>query len=168
MQTNAFPVVDTSINTTGCCPRFNPAGWDDQSLHFDDKLFASATTASALHVPLNMGRVFARVLGRATAAGVIDPAQGVVLSRELSPWAAEHLFAVTAPVPGETTTHLSGDFLTGVFEGPFSQAGHWAREIGARARARGKTPGQVWFWYTTCPKCAKVYGQNPVVALVAV
>jgi hypothetical protein len=30
MQTNAFPANEISDNTTGCCPRFNPQGWDNQ------------------------------------------------------------------------------------------------------------------------------------------
>jgi hypothetical protein len=34
------------------------------------------------------------------------------------------------------------------------------------AREEGHTPKSVWFYYTTCPKCAKAYGKNPVVGLV--
>ena len=51
MQTNAFPVYDTSENTTGCCYRFNPKGWDNQLLHFENKKFVRATTRSAMHIP---------------------------------------------------------------------------------------------------------------------
>ena len=29
MPTNETPHYDASVNTTGCCPRFNPGGWDD-------------------------------------------------------------------------------------------------------------------------------------------
>lgn len=38
----------------------------------------------------------------------------------------------------------------------------------AAARDAGHDPGPVWFYYTTCPKCAKAYGQNPVVGLVRI
>ena len=31
--------------------------------------------------------------------------------------------------------------------------------------ARGDLPGKVWFFYTTCPKCAKAYGKNFVVGV---
>ena len=34
------------------------------------------------------------------------------------------------------------------------------------ARDHGNAPGTVWFFYTTCPKCAKAYGKNYVVGLV--
>ena len=69
MQTNQTPFYDGSVNTTGCCARFNPAGWDGQRLHFEDKRFVLATTRSLLHVPLNMGSVFTRVQGHVAAAG---------------------------------------------------------------------------------------------------
>lgn len=58
MQTNMTPQYDMSDNPTNCCPRFNPDSWDDQELHFDNKLFVKAITRSAFHIPLNMGKVF--------------------------------------------------------------------------------------------------------------
>lgn len=61
MEINAFPRNDTSDDTTGCCPRFIPAGWDNQKLHFTDKKIVRATTRSSMHVPRNMGQVFTRV-----------------------------------------------------------------------------------------------------------
>ena len=42
MQTNALPAYDAGDNPTGCCPRFNPEGWDGRDLHFEDKLFVRA------------------------------------------------------------------------------------------------------------------------------
>lgn len=168
MQVNATPFNDTSVNLTGCCPRFNAAGWDGAELTFADKPFVRAHTMSVAHVPLNMGGVFTRAWGHIEAAGASDPAQAITLSRDLSAWTAEHLFAVTRDVPEEEMTTLSGRFLTRVFDGPFSEAKHWHEEMQALARAQGHTPGPVWFYYTTCPKCAQVYGHNPVVGLVQV
>lgn len=68
-------------------------------------------------------------------------------------------------VPGEETTSLSGDFITAVFEGPYRKAGDWYRDMQDKVRARGHTPAEVYFFYTTCPKCAKAYGENPVVGV---
>ena len=50
MQTNETQLYDASDNTTGCCARFKPAGWDGQALHFDQKRFVRVTTRSL--VPL--------------------------------------------------------------------------------------------------------------------
>ncbi len=166
MQTNETPFYDGSINWTGCCARFNPAGWDGQVLHFDKKPFVRATTRSMAHIPLNMGAVFSRVQGHMDAVGAGDPARMLVLSRDLSAFSGEHLFAVTKEVPGEEMTTLSGDFVTKTFDGPYSHVSSWYGVMEDAARQAGRAPGAVWFFYTTCPKCAKAYGQNPVVGLV--
>ncbi len=168
MQTNALPGQESSINLTGCCPKFDPEGWDGQDLHFEDKPFVRATTRSLMHVPIDMGKVFARVQGRIEATGARDADQGLVMSRDVSPWQGEHFFAVSQPVEGEEMTAVSGDFVTRVFEGPYSEARYWEKEMQDLARERGSEPKRVFFFYTTCPKCAKIYGKNPVVGIVEV
>jgi hypothetical protein len=35
-------------------------------------------------------------------------------------------------------------------------------------RERGKTLKKLYFFYTTCPKCAKYYGKNYVVLLAQI
>lgn len=166
MHVNQTPIYDQSNNPTGCCPRFNPAGWDEVTLHFQNKPFVKANTVSLAHVPLNMGRVFARVLGQLQASGQEAGAQHIVLSRDLSAFQGEHLFATKGDVQGAQMTTLSGDFLTKVFEGPFSDQPEWEGQLREMAENAGATAGDVWFFYTTCPKCAKIYGKNPVVGLV--
>jgi hypothetical protein len=166
MKTNQTPFNDQSDNTTGCCPRFNAKGWDGQTLHFKDKPFVRATTRAVAHLPINMGKVFSRVLGKIDAAHAVDPAHSIVMSRDLSAFTGEHLFAVDAAVPDEENITLSGDYLTKVFEGPFSQVRGWHDEMEDLAEKKGRAANAVWFYYTTCPKCAKVYGKNPVVGLV--
>lgn len=168
MQTNALPIYDRSVNTTGCCPRFNPEGWDGVELHFRDKPFLRAETMAALHIPLNMGKVFTRVQGHIDDAAAMDPEQVIVLSRDLSAFKGEHLFAVTKDVPEEEMIRLSGDYVTKVFEGPYSDAKDWHDALKALSAGRGKADGKVWFFYTTCPKCAKAYGKNYVVGLAEV
>jgi hypothetical protein len=165
MKTNETPRYDASVNTTGCCPKFNPEGWDSQDLHFKDKRFVRAITHSVMHIPMDMGSVFARVNKHMEDASASDEEQSIVLSREISPWGSEHLFAVSKPVPDEEMTTLSGDFITKVFEGPFSQARTWDGEMRQIARDRKAEPSDVYFFYTTCPKCAKAYGKNYVVGI---
>lgn len=168
MQTNALPRFDMSVNTTGCCPKFNPEGWDAQELHFRDKRFVRAKTHSLMHVPVDMGRVFSRVQKHMEAAGAFDGSDYIVLSRDTSSFAGEHLFAVNKAVPDEEMTTLSGDFVTKVFEGPYQEARHWHEELAELARSRGGEPKSIWFFYTTCPKCAKAYGKNYVVGVAEV
>lgn len=163
MDINKTPTYDDSENLTGCCPRFKPEGWDNQELHFKDKLFVKATTRSLLHVPVNMGRVFAKTNKAIEQTDAYDMDQFLVLTRDVSPWKSEHFFAVTKEVPGEEMVRLSGDFLTRVFEGPYKEARNWYSSMQEQVEKIGKKTGEVYFFYTTCPNCAKVYGKNYVV-----
>lgn len=168
METNRTPAYDTSDNPTGCCPRFKPEGWDGQELHFEGKLFARAKTHSVFHIPIDMGPVFAKTFKAIEAAGAQPPNQTIVLSRDLSPWSAEHLFAVTAPVEGLEMARLSGDYRTRVFEGPYQDAPNWVRGFNDELNRRGERAERTYFFYTTCPKCAKAYGKNYVVGVAQV
>ncbi len=168
MRVNETPRYDDSINETGCCPKFNPEGWDNQELHFKDKKFVRAETISAAHIPINMGKVFGRVHKHIEAANAMNIEDALVLSRDLSAFKGEHLFAVHDDVAKEEMITLSGDYLTKVFEGPYREAKHWLGEMEDLAHAAGKSPKEIYFFYTTCPKCAKAYAKNYVVGVVSV
>jgi hypothetical protein len=62
-------------------------------------------------------------------------------------------------------TTLSGDFVTKVFEGPYREVINWYGEMEDLVREHGGTPGDIYFFYTTCPRCAKAYGENYVVGV---
>ena len=165
MKTNALPHYDNSVNTTGCCAKFNTAGWDGVKLQFDEKRFARATTKSLAHIPINMGSVFERVLKNMETAGAFDANNYIVLSRDLSPWKAEHLFAIATPLPQEEAVTLTGNFVTKVFEGSYSNVERWHDEIQRLPSVANGEKAEVYFFYTTCPKCAKAYGENYVVGV---
>lgn len=168
MEINTLPHYDQSDNPTGCCPRFSPAGWDEQELHFRDKLFVEAHTRSAFHIPLNMGGMYTRTMEAITNAGALDDDDLIVLSHDPSPWSGEHLFSVKKDVPGQQMTRLSGEYLTKVFEGPYKDVPHWEEAMASFVESRGKQLDKMYFYYTTCPKCAKTYGKNFVVAVAQV
>lgn len=165
METNATPRYDASDNPTHCCPRFNASGWDEQTLHFRDKLFVKATTRSIFHIPLNMGKVYPATFAAIEQAGANAADQFIVLSHDPSAWTGEHYFAVSKEVPGQTMTRMTGDYLTKVFEGPFKNAPLWEKEMSDFVARQGKRSKKTYFFYTTCPRCAKYYGKNYVVAV---
>lgn len=167
MQTNETPVYDRSDNPTGCCPRFKPEPWQGQELHFDNKPFVRASTISLFHVPLNMSSVFGKTW-QAIQRAHAETDRFLVLSHDDSAWHGEHLFAVDKDIPGADMVHLTGAFLTQVFEGPFAQAREWGKSLEELAKQHGKSARTLYFFYTTCPRCAKVYGKNYVVGLVQV
>lgn len=163
METNALPPYDQSDKPTGCCARFKDEGWDGTDLHFKDKKFLKAKTVSLFHIPLNMGQMFGKTFAAIEAADARKDDDFIVLSHDPTPWRGEHLFAVSKDVPGHEMVTLSGDYETKVFEGPFKDAPKWEREMESYLAGKGKRLKKTYFYYTTCPKCAKTYGRNPVV-----
>jgi len=165
MNINALPKYDMSDNPTNCCPRFNTKGWDEQELHFKDKPFVKARTRSIFHIPINMGSVFRKTFSAIDKAGARAEDEFIVLSYDPSAWTEEHYFSVIKDVPGQNMIHMSGDFLTKVFEGPYKNAPNWEKDMETFVRSKGKQVKKTYFFYTTCPKCAKYYGKNYVVAV---
>ena len=165
MDINRLPDYDTSDNPTNCCPRFKPDGWDDQQLHFRDKLFVKAKTRSLFHMPLNIGSVFPETFAAIEQAGAYDENDFIVLSNDPSAWTGEHYFSVSKDVPGQDMVKMTGDYLTRVFEGPYKNAPQWEKEMQAVLNSKGKRAKKTYFFYTTCPKCAKFYGKNYMVAV---
>ncbi|MCL7413252.1 MAG: hypothetical protein M8353_06505 [ANME-2 cluster archaeon] len=75
---------------------------------------------------------------------------------------------VSGEIPGMKMEKLSGTFLTKVFEGPYKSIGKWTKEMESYVRTKGKELKKMYFFYTTCPKCAEFYGKNYVVILAEV
>lgn len=151
-----------------CCPKFDPTPWDNQEIVWDNKMFVKGKTASFLYMPLNMGSMMKKVWGKVEEAGAgPDMKDWVMLSKDVSPWKCEHYLAVSKEVPGVENVKLSGTFLTKVFEGPYKDAKNWYQEMLALAKEKG-VPADIYFYYTTCPKCAKKWGKNYVVGLAKI
>ena len=165
MDTNFLPFTDLNPIAPACrCLPFDPAKWDRLHLHFRDKLFVHAQTRCVLHIPLNMGAVFDETWAAISAADAIDPGF-VILSDDQSLWRGHHYFAVRHEVPGLEAVRLSGDFVTRVFEGPYRHAYIWVREMQADIEEAGGKMGRLFFYYTSCPKCAERLGHNYVVGI---
>jgi hypothetical protein len=161
-------IESTGPTPTGCCPPFDPTGWDDRELTWHDKAFVKDHVTCLFHVPLNMQRRILADTARIQQAGAQIEGQPLMLSDEKSPWGADIFIEVKRAVPGATMDQLSGTFLTKVFEGPFRDAGKWAEAMQDHVIARGRTLEKLYFGYTTCPKCAKAYGKNYVIAFAKV
>lgn len=155
------------ISDTGCCPRFDPQPWQDQEITWRDKPFIKEHVRAFFHVPLNLGRTFTKEQALMESSGA-RPAEEIVLSDENSPWGADYYFAVSKDVPGADMAKLSGTYLTKVFNGPYRKVGAWMDEMRDYAAARGSNVEHMYCWYTTCPKCARAYGENYVVLFARV
>jgi hypothetical protein len=92
----------------------------------------------------------------------------MVLAEDDSLWGCNVFLHVAKEVPQATMTTISGTFLSKVFEGPYSQIRIWIKQMQEYLASTDKTAGKLYFYYTTCPKCAKKHGKNYVVILAQV
>lgn len=152
---------------TGCCPRFNPKPWADKEIKLKDRLFIKDHVVSLFHIPLNFGRIMVKNMGLIEAADAHEP-EMLLLSDENSLFGSDVYIAVSKDVKGAEMVRLSGTFLTKVFEGPYKDMGKWKKEMEAYVQSKNKTAEKTYFFYTTCPSCAKEYGKNYVVILAKV
>ncbi|MFH1005300.1 MAG: hydrolase [Bacteroidota bacterium] len=153
---------------TGCCPRFNPEPWNEKEITWENKLFVKDRVMSFWHIPLNFGSVMRRNMKKIDASIAKDKQDIIVLSDENSLWGADIYISVNKEIDGLHLEKVSGKFLTKVFEGSYSQMGKWICEMKTFLKSKGKEAKKILFFYTTCPKCAKVYGKNYVVLLAKI
>jgi hypothetical protein len=155
-------MTDQPIQSTGCCDPFDPKPWDEKEIIWKEKIFVYDHVMNFLHIPLNINSIMTKNVALIGTAGAKSKEQ-IMITDEKSLWGSDIYIAVTKKVPGAQMTTLSGTFLTKVFEGPYQNVGKWAEEMKTYVAGKNKTILKLYFSYTTCPKCAKVYGKNYVV-----
>ena len=76
--------------------------------------------------------------------------------------------AVKIQIPDAENVKFCGTFLSKVFDGSYNDVPKWIKEMAPWVASKGKSVKKYYFYYTTCPKCAKIYGHNYVVAFAEV
>lgn len=87
MVTTSLPEFNMDNSETGCCPRFNPAGWDGEQFDFRNRRFVRKKTINFLHVPLNLGAVIKKTWAEIQEAGAAPTDEYLILSTDSSPCA---------------------------------------------------------------------------------
>lgn len=152
---------------TGCCLRFNPEPWDEKEIIFKDRLFIKDHVRSFFHIPLNFGKVMAKDMEMIKKADALT-SEPLMLSDENSLWGSDIYIAVSREVPGAEMARISGTFLSKAFEGPYKNMGKWIKEMQNFVKSKNKQIKKMYFFYTTCPACAKFYGKNYTIILVEI
>jgi hypothetical protein len=155
-------MTSQKIQSTGCCEPFDPRPWQEKEIIWKEKLFVKDHVTSFLHIPLNMGKEVIKNMALIEKANA-KAAYQLMLTDEKSMWGADIYIDVSKKVPSAKMATLSGTFLTKVFEGPYQNAGKWAEAMKEYVEHKRKKVIKLYFSYTTCPRCAKVYGKNYVV-----
>lgn len=153
---------------TGCCPRFQPEPFDEKELQLEGRRFIKDRVRCLFNVPLGFGKTMTRNMEKIDRADAYPPEPPLMLSDHTSRWNLDLYIEVAKEVPDAHNVVLGGTYLCKVFEGPFKEAGRWCSEMADWVKSQGKEIRKTLMYYTTCPRCAKVYGKNYVVILAAV
>lgn len=154
-----------------CCPEFDPVPWDGTTHEWIDKPFIKNNIPQFFHIPLPF--TYAGILGRmwkaAKDAGSAPEIKDfLLLAYDPSPWKSELYMSVTKDVPGAENVKLSGTFISKVFDGPFNHVPRYIKEFDSYLEKQNRKAVKYYFYYTTCPKCAKKYGHNYIVAFAEI
>ena len=112
-----------------------------------------------------VGRMWKRVKDEKADPSIED---FLLLSYDPSPWKSELYMAVTKEVPGAENVKLSGTYISKVFDGPYNSPPIWIKEMDRFVKSMGRNPKEYLFYFTTCPRCAKLYGHNYAVVFAKV
>lgn len=155
------------IKEVECCKPFDPAPWQEKEVTFCDKLCLKTQIKSFFHIPLNFGPVVKKTMDAIFAAKA-EPKQSFMMVDEKSPWGSDLYIEVAKEIPGFEIIKISGTYLTKVFEGEYKNIGTWIKEMKAFVESKGKEIKKIYFYYTTCPACAKKFGKNYTVILAEI
>ncbi len=158
-------------DTAVCCPEFDTSLWDTKKHVWSNKLFLKDSVPEFFHIPLpgTYGKVIPRLWKKATDAGAVpNVSDFLLLAHDPTPFKGELLLHVTHEIPGEEHVKLSGTFISKVFDGPYSGVPTYMREMDRYLASQSMKAKKYYFYYAYCPKCAKKYGHNYIVALAEV
>ena len=159
--------MTSPVNDQECCPKFDPEPWDNKTNIWVDKLFIRDYLPQFLHMPLPsmMGKVIGRMWKKAQDAKAAPELKDfLLLAYDPSPWKSELYMNVTHDVPGAENVKLSGTFESKVYDGPYNHVPKYLNDFNNYLTAKDKKAKKYYFYFTTCPKCAKKFGHNYIVA----
>jgi hypothetical protein len=145
--------------------------WDEKNHHWQNKLFIKDSISQFLHLPLpgTYKRCINRLQKLATDADATpDKNDFLFLSHDPSPWKSDLYMLVKKEVPGAENVRLSGSFISKVFDGSFSKIPQYIRDMDIFLAGQNQLAGKYYFYFATCPECAKKYGHNYIVAFAEV
>lgn len=156
-----------SVEKDICCPKFDPAPWEEKVFEWKDKKFIKDSVFTLFYMPVNFGSVMKK-FDRTTKHANADTPDNMCLSDHTSKWNIDLYLAVDKEIPGSTNTTLSGTFVSKVYEGPYKDTGKWTKDFGVWCGKQKYKAVKQFMWYTTCPKCAKKYGKNYTVMMAEI
>lgn len=163
--------MEQDSKETGCCPKFDKSIWDGKIFEWHNKSFIKKAIPTFLHMPWPpmVGKTITQMWAQAQKAGAeVALKDFIVMANDPTLFKSEFYMTVTKEVPGAQNMEISGTFAAKVFDGPYGSEPKWIKETEQYLSQQGKKAKKYYFYYTTCPKCAKFYGHNYVVVFAEI
>jgi effector-binding domain-containing protein len=151
-----------------CCPKFDPSLWNEKRHVWKNKLFIKTAIPVFFHIPLPflVGYIMTKLWKKAEKAGATPSKNDYFcLTHDPNLFVSEYYMHVTKKVPGIKNVELSGEFISKVYEGSYSEVYKWLKDMTGYIETLGKNVYRNFLYFTTCPKCAIKYKHNYVVAI---
>lgn len=150
-----------------CCPKFDPAPWDNKTFEWENKRFITGKVKTFFYMPIGFSKMMTKLTTLVEENGATMP-ENLCISDHPSQWNMNLLMATDKEIPGANNVTLNGKYFSKVYEGPFKDTGKWTQNFKEYAITNKLNVKHVYMWYTTCPKCAKEYGKNYVVIIAEI
>ncbi len=151
-------------NIQECCPEFKPELWDNKSHNWQQRKFIKDSMPTIFNMPLPfmIGRKITKMWNaiESTDSAEADKEKTLILFHDLSAFKSEILISVAKEVPETNNVTLSGNYLSKVFDGGYSQVPQFMKEMDEYLEKEGKKATDLYIHYAYCPKCAKKFGHN--------
>lgn len=145
-----------------CCPRLKPEDFDRKVFGWKDKPFYKAKYLSFFRMPLTYGSAVKNAMAELKSRNLAaDPM--LMLSGEESMFYSSLLVEMSRDDSTVPVRKLSGRFLSMLFEGSYRNTSRWVKETVEYCKSQGHETTELYFFYATCPKCARHYGKAQTV-----
>ncbi|HEX2394258.1 MAG TPA: hydrolase, partial [Bacteroidales bacterium] len=153
------------------CHLFDPAQWHNKSHKWINKLFIKESIPQVFHIPLpgTYKRSVVRLWNKAKAAHATpDLKDYLLLAYDPTPWKSDLYMLVTSEVSEANNVRFSGSFYSKVFDGSLNHIPQYIKQMDVELARDEKMAVKYYFYFATCPDCAKKYGHNYIVAFAEV
>ena len=155
-----------------CCQKFDPQPWDGITHEWKNKLFIKKTISQLFHMPIPWvySKTLTAMWEQAKSHGIApDIKDFLLLAYDPSPWKSElYLYVLREHKDVENIVPMNGRYISKVFDGPYQNVPKYMKEMELFLQKQGERAKKYYFYFTTCPECAKKYGHNYIVVFTEV
>lgn len=159
-------------NPQECCPKFDPAKWDEKSLKWKNKKFIKESIPTFFHMPFprTIGKKVTKMMKLANEVDALSKNEldDLLLFNDPTAFKSDLYLSVNKEVPKAMNRSISGSFEAKVYDGPYGRIPKFMKEMNKYLEKKDKKANDYYIHYAYCPKCAKKFGHNYMILFAQV